>query len=82
MGEQRGSVVCDCYRCGRIENRTVAVGPVRLPVHLTRMILCPVCGNKRCPKATDHWNDCTGSNETGQAGSRYGGIGKEAKSDA
>lgn len=36
-----------------------------------RMILCADCGNKRCPKATDHSHDCTGSNEVGQAGSRY-----------
>lgn len=36
-------------------------------------IVCPDCGNKRCPKATHHDNECTGSNEPGQAGSRYGG---------
>ena len=34
-----------------------------------RMILCPTCGNKRCPHATDHRLDCTGSNDPGQAGS-------------
>lgn len=38
----------------------------------TRMILCPECGNKRCPKATDCSLDCTNSNEPGQAGSVYG----------
>jgi len=36
-----------------------------------RMILCPTCGNKRCPKATDHGNTCTNSNEPGQVGSNY-----------
>jgi hypothetical protein len=36
-----------------------------------RMVLCPTCGNKRCPKANDHRNGCTGSNEPGQAGSAY-----------
>jgi hypothetical protein len=36
-----------------------------------RMILCPTCGNKRCPHATDHRNACTGSNEPGQPGSSY-----------
>ena len=36
-----------------------------------RMVLCPDCGNKRCPKANDHRNACTGSNATGQAGSAY-----------
>lgn len=40
---------------------------------LDRMILCPTCGNKRCPKATDHDLDCTGSNEPNQPGSIYGG---------
>lgn len=37
-----------------------------------RMILCPICGNKRCPHATDHRNACTNSNEPGQPGSSYG----------
>lgn len=36
-----------------------------------RMILCPTCGNKRCPKASDHDLACTGSNEAGQPGSVY-----------
>lgn len=30
------------------------------------------CGNKRCPKATDHTLGCTRSNEPGQEGSIYG----------
>lgn len=38
---------------------------------LARMFLCPTCGNKRCPKATDHRLECTGSNEPGQKGSAY-----------
>lgn len=32
---------------------------------------CPTCGNKRCPRATDHRNECSGSNEPGQVGSWY-----------
>ena len=36
-----------------------------------RMALCPDCGNKRCPKANDHRNACTGSNDVGQPGSAY-----------
>lgn len=35
------------------------------------MIVCSVCGNKRCPKATFHGNECTGSNEPNQPGSSY-----------
>lgn len=38
---------------------------------LDRMILCPKCGNKRCPKATHHELQCTNSNESSQAGSVY-----------
>lgn len=29
----------------------------------TYMILCPDCGNKRCPQAINHRNKCTRSNE-------------------
>lgn len=32
-----------------------------------RMDLCPTCGNKRCPHATDPAKACTGSNEPNQA---------------
>ena len=37
----------------------------------TGMIVCPSCGNKRCPKASDHLLACTRSNEPGQPGSVY-----------
>lgn len=37
----------------------------------SRFIVCPDCGNKRCPHANDHRNACTGSNESGQEGSAY-----------
>jgi hypothetical protein len=35
------------------------------------MVVCRICGNKRCPHATNHENECTNSNETGQEGSVY-----------
>jgi hypothetical protein len=56
---------CYCYTCNkdRIENG--------VPYVMTRMIVCPECGNKRCPNATDHIYKCTNSNEPGQRGSRY-----------
>ncbi|EMD2739717.1 ead/Ea22-like family protein [Enterobacter hormaechei] len=43
------------------------------PVTMTdmRFVVCPDCGNKRCPHANDHRNACTGSNEPGQEGSAY-----------
>ncbi|WOU48700.1 hypothetical protein [Citrobacter portucalensis] len=36
-----------------------------------RFVVCPECGNKRCPHANDHRNACTGSNKPGQEGSAY-----------
>lgn len=33
-----------------------------------RMIVCPKCGNKRCPHAVDPKYKCTNSNEPGQFG--------------
>jgi hypothetical protein len=35
----------------------------------SRMNICPQCGNKRCPKASNHarWQ-CSGSNDVGQVG--------------
>ncbi|EOZ9370731.1 hypothetical protein ACQYEI_001313 [Enterobacter hormaechei] len=43
------------------------------PITMTdmRFVVCPECGNKRCPHANDHRNACTGSNEPGQEGSAY-----------
>ena len=43
----------------------------QLPLSSTTMILCPKCGNKRCPLASDHELKCTDSNAVGQAGSIY-----------
>jgi hypothetical protein len=53
---------CECLSCLRW--RGVKDKVTGFPVELTRMIVCPVCGNKRCPRAASHDNACTGSNET------------------
>lgn len=37
------------------------------------MEVCPACGNKRCPHASDRQMRCTGSNEVGQVGVKAGG---------
>jgi len=50
---------CHCYNCA---------DPL---TQLTRMIVCPKCGNKRCPHATNHNMECTDSNAVDQEGSRY-----------
>ena len=41
------------------------------PGKFRRFVVCKECGNKRCPKATDHRLTCTRSNERGQPGSAY-----------
>lgn len=64
--------VC-CRKCWEESHGEKAIGvgdalinPIGMP-----MIGCKVCGNKRCPKATDHNNECSGSNSQGQVGSVY-----------
>lgn len=51
---------CGCWKC--VEARSERIW---------WMIVCSLCGNKRCPHAADHTLDCTGSNDTGQSGSAY-----------
>ena len=46
-----------------------------------RFVVCPDCGNKRCPRANDHRNACTRSNEPGQEGSAYPAAPQEVKGD-
>ncbi|EPY7325312.1 hypothetical protein ACXEI5_002597 [Klebsiella quasipneumoniae] len=46
-----------------------------------RFVVCPDCGNKRCPRANDHRNACTGSNEPGQEGSAYPTAPQEVKGE-
>lgn len=58
-----------CGGCHKCVERLFAER--RAPVTLSRMLLCPECGNKRCPKASDHDLLCTGSNKPGQKGSVF-----------
>ena len=58
---------CGCYKCLEQQMDPRAL----LPRTMNTFIVCPDCGNKRCPKATDHTLVCTDSNEPGQQGSRY-----------
>lgn len=67
--------ICSCKSClrndymTRLENgdtiSKLAMHPYRL------FIVCKICGNKRCPHANDHNNECTNSNEVGQKGSDW-----------
>ncbi|WP_368981367.1 hypothetical protein [Klebsiella pneumoniae] len=44
-----------------------------------RFVVCPDCGNKRCPRANDHRNACARSNEPGQEGSAYPAAPQEVR---
>jgi hypothetical protein len=60
---------CGCRRCVKERDEKGPDGV--FPLSSSMMILCPICGNKRCPHATDHNLLCTNSNEPGQDGSVY-----------
>lgn len=51
---------CSCLKCSPIEFPNI------------RFNVCSICGNKRCPYASDHEYKCTNSNDVGQLGSVYG----------
>ncbi|WP_371343815.1 DUF3850 domain-containing protein [Klebsiella quasipneumoniae] len=59
IGNYPGIPYCWCRTC-----RPVVLNDMRF-------VVCPDCGNKRCPRANDHRNACTGSNQPGQEGSAY-----------
>jgi hypothetical protein len=61
---------CGCHKC--LEGKTEPM--TGLPITAMRMVVCSICGNKRCPHATDHNLACTGSNAPGQKGSIYAGV--------
>lgn len=51
---------CPCYACLDDPTKGFDNPATRY------MVLCPRCGNKRCPHAAHHVNACTDSNEPGQ----------------
>jgi len=61
-------MICDCWQCH-----------IDQDLMIERMITCSECGNKRCPKANNHRNGCTDSNEAGQVGSAYFDTNKQIK---
>lgn len=60
---------CQCHQC--IKDGNLKIKGNDWPLSVGMMILCPTCGNKRCPQANNHRNPCTNSNESGQQGSGY-----------
>ena len=63
-----GAILISCY-CYNCKSKEVDERGFSLVIYT--FIVCPECGNKRCPKSTDHNLACTNSNEPGQEGSRY-----------
>lgn len=67
----------DCW-CGYCHNEygnvMADLDPERSRLWSLPFIVCPDCGNKRCPRATYHGHDCNWSNDPGQSGSMYGVV--------
>lgn len=55
--EKQNKLGCWCRACCKRETGYP---------HLFRMVVCPTCGNKRCPKAANHVLECSGSNDPDQ----------------
>lgn len=63
-----------CHACAdemTANLRKMKIEPPNRIFSSVAMILCSECGNKRCPKASNHTLECTHSNEPGQPGSIY-----------
>lgn len=72
-GSNPGRDTICCRKCWEREHARKALqveGAIINPLGMP-MIVCSMCGNKRCPHATDHNLLCTGSNDVGQTGSIY-----------
>ena len=63
-----GITGCGCYTCvSEVINAKPFPNNLCFP-----FVMCSECGNKRCPRAEFHDNECSGSNAAGQSGSvRY-----------
>lgn len=70
-GQETGESDCAACRTCLADARDEGTG---MPVTSMRMIVCPDCGNKRCPKATNHRFACTHSNDPDQPGSGFGAL--------
>lgn len=64
-------IKADCWKCAEAESKRLEEAGDWVGSLGFMMYLCPECGNKRCPKATDHDLPCGHSNEPGQPGSAY-----------
>lgn len=63
---------CSCHKCAKVRIQAAIERNDLLAMYKeVVMRVCPICGYKRCPKASDHELECTNSNEPGQPGSVY-----------
>lgn len=80
---------CGCYTCTLARDMQRIALSAQWGASLTlldremgkRMIVCETCGNKRCPRATDHRLACTDSNKPNQPGSRFCSTPSAMRSD-
>jgi hypothetical protein len=59
------------YCCRKCEDAALAHLSGLARAVARTFVTCESCGNKRCPKATNHELECTNSNASGQPGSDY-----------
>ena len=59
--------ICHCRQC-QVDREDKKDG---IPMWMARMTVCDLCGNKRCPHASNHQNECSGSNARNQTGGVY-----------
>lgn len=57
---------CPCVACHERLQHVIEANPEIGYWTGSGMIVCPDCGNKRCPQAESHEYKCSGSNATGQ----------------
>jgi hypothetical protein len=49
---------CQCRQCLRDRKEGFDFGTVFVPAERMMMVICCTCGDKRCPHAEDHRNEC------------------------
>jgi hypothetical protein len=74
--EDLQSLLEDCADADESQNKTPCWCTTCHPTTMAdmRFVVCPDCGNKRCPKAHNHTLACTNSNAVGQAGSSWADV--------
>jgi predicted nucleic-acid-binding Zn-ribbon protein len=71
--------LCHCHKCKNVILAELDLSgktpseqmQAMVELNVFIMILCPICGNKRCPHAANHDLNCSVSNDLGQTGSAY-----------